>query len=159
MGGIVTGTPLLQAKNITQCFQVPRKGGGHSKLVAINDTCVDLYAGETLAIVGESGCGKTTLARAISWLIPPTSGRVNLDGSELGQLSKAELRLTRRQIQMIFQDPYGSLNPRKPVGTSIAEPLLIHQVGTKKDRLNKVAALMEAVGLRPEDANRYPHQF
>jgi oligopeptide/dipeptide ABC transporter ATP-binding protein len=158
-GGAMTGSPLLQAKNITQKFRIPRRGGGYSDLTAVNDTNLDLYAGETLAIVGESGCGKTTLARAISWLVPPTSGSVHLESIELGKLSKSDLRQTRRNIQMVFQDPYGSLNPRQPIGAAISEPLSIYRIGTSRSRRDKVAALMEAVGLRPEDANRYPHQF
>jgi oligopeptide/dipeptide ABC transporter ATP-binding protein len=156
---VMTGSPLLQAKNVTQEFRIPRRGGGYSNLIAVSDTSLDLFAGETLAIVGESGCGKTTLARAISWLVPPTSGSVHLEGIEIGKLSKADLRQTRRNIQMIFQDPYGSLNPHQPIGTAISEPLAIHRIGTSRSRRDKVAALMESIGLRPEDANRYPHQF
>jgi oligopeptide/dipeptide ABC transporter ATP-binding protein len=147
--------PLLQAKAITHRFPVS-KG---QNLVAVNNAYLDLYAGETLAIVGESGCGKTTLARAVSWLVPPTGGSVHLEGVALGQLTKKELRHTRREIQMVFQDPYGSLNPRQPVGAAIAEPLTIHRIGTVRERADKVAALMESVGLRPDDVNRYPHQF
>ena len=157
MMGIVTSwVPLLRARDITQRFRVLRRSGGHSELMAVNNVDVDLYAGETLAIVGESGCGKTTLARAVSWLVPPSSGKVHLEGRDLGQLSKNELRQTRRQIQMVFQDPYGSLNPRQPVGAAIAEPLIIHGIGSHRE---KVARLMESVGLRPDDHNRYPHQF
>jgi len=148
-------TPLLQARAITQRFPISNS----QNLVAVNNADLDLYAGETLAIVGESGCGKTTLARAISWLVPPTGGSVHLGGMELGRLSKNELRNARQQIQMVFQDPYGSLNPRQPVGAAIAEPLTIHRIGTTRERAEKVAALMEAVGLRPDDVNRYPHQF
>ena len=147
--------PLLQARAITHRFPV-----SHGRnLVAVNNADLDLYAGETLAIVGESGCGKTTLARAVSWLVPPTGGSVHLEGVELGKLSKKDLRHARQEIQMVFQDPYGSLNPRQPVGAAIAEPLTIHRIGTARERTEKVAALMESVGLRPDDVNRYPHQF
>jgi peptide/nickel transport system ATP-binding protein/oligopeptide transport system ATP-binding protein len=155
----MTSSPLIQVKGITKKFRVPRRGGGYSNLTAVNNISLNLYAGETLAIVGESGCGKTTLAHAIPWLVPPTSGSVLLESIELGKLSKSDLRQTRRNIQMVFQDPYGSLNPRQPIGAAISEPLAIYRIGTSYSRRDKVAALMEAVGLRPEDANRYPHQF
>ncbi|MEQ8194884.1 MAG: ATP-binding cassette domain-containing protein [Rhodospirillales bacterium] len=152
---IMDHTPLLEAKNLSVHFKA-----GHNKTVrAVHDVSLDLKSGTTLALVGESGCGKTTLVRALSLLIPPTSGTVTFEGKDITQFSRRRLRPLRRRIQMVFQDPYSSLNPRMPVSGLIAEPLVIHNIGTRKERRDRVASLLEAVGLQPDIMNRYPHQF
>ena len=115
--------------------------------------------GETLGIVGESGCGKSTLARVITRLLEPTSGTVRFDGRDISRLSQDELRPVRREVQMIFQDPYASLNPRKRVGFIVSEPLEVHRIGTDAERKRRVQDLLEVVGLNPEHYNRFPHEF
>jgi len=122
---------------------------------------VDLFIrqGETLGLVGESGCGKSTLGRLILRLEEPTEGQIFFEGEEIGLYDSKRIRQLRRQMQIIFQDPYSSLNPRKTVGLIIEEPLIVHRVGSKKDRKDHVQRLMEVVGLRIEHMNRYPHEF
>jgi oligopeptide/dipeptide ABC transporter ATP-binding protein len=115
--------------------------------------------GETLGIVGESGCGKSTLARVIMRLLEPTSGSVRFDGKDITELSQRDLRAFRRELMMIFQDPYASLNPRKRVGFIVSEPLEIHGLGTEAERKRRVQDLLEVVGLNPEHYNRFPHEF
>jgi oligopeptide/dipeptide ABC transporter ATP-binding protein len=133
------------------------KGGG--TLPAVRDVSFTQSQGETLGVVGESGCGKSTLARLLLHLTPPSDGAVYVDGDALGALTPAELRRKRRDMQMIFQDPQASLDPRMRVGDLLAEPLIIHRIGTKPERQRKVAELCALVGL-PEDApKRYPHEF
>src|SRR5262249_20801345 len=110
-------------------------------------------------LVGESGCGKSTTARLIARLIDPTSGQIVFDGEDITTASRRKLRPFRRDVQVIFQDPYSSLNPRRPVGTIIAEPLRIHRLGSKIARRRRVREVMDVVGLNPEHYNRYPHEF
>src|SRR6476619_5051175 len=127
---------------------------------AVDGVSFDVMRGETLGIVGETGCGKSTTARLIMRLLEPTSGEVLFDGEDITRLKGAQLKALRREAQMIFQDPYSSLNPRKTVGSIIAEPFRIH--GRKEgdvERRRAVQALMEMVGLNPEHYNRYPHEF
>jgi oligopeptide transport system ATP-binding protein len=127
---------------------------------AVDGVSLELYKGETLGIVGESGCGKSTLARVLMGLIPATSGSVKLEGEELVGMKPSRLRQIRRDVQIIFQDPYSSLDPRMTVGKIIGEPFEIHRgVAPKGDRRRKVRELLEVVGLSPEHINRYPHQF
>ena len=159
-GGAVV-THLVEVRDLVKHFPVHR--GFLRRQVgavrAVDGVTFQLREGETLGLVGESGSGKSTLGRLILGLEPLTSGAVSFRGTALSDLSPAELRAQRRHMQMIFQDPYASLNPRIPVGRAIAEPLRIHGVGSTEDRARRVAALLERVGLDPGAAPRYPHEF
>lgn len=126
---------------------------------AVDDVSFVLQGGETLGVVGESGCGKSTLARVLLRLIAPTSGSVFLDGVDLGQLPRRSLRAKRKEMQMIFQDAYASLDSRQKIGNIIAEPLVVHHMGNRAARREKVAELLALVGLEPDAAYRYPHEF
>jgi peptide/nickel transport system ATP-binding protein len=154
--------PLLEVKNL--CTWFPISHGLFSKATsfvkAVNDITFNVYPGETLGLVGESGCGKSTLGRSILRLTEPTSGEVIYDHKELLKLSREELRKTRKDIQIIFQDPYSSLNPRLTVGNAIMEPLQVHHVyNNDKQRKEHVMSLLQKVDLRPEHFDRYPHEF
>ncbi|MFQ3580834.1 MAG: oligopeptide/dipeptide ABC transporter ATP-binding protein [Chloracidobacterium sp.] len=146
--------PLLQVEQLVKHFPV---SGGVVK--AVDDVSFTLHPGETFGLVGESGCGKTTIGRAILRLIEPSGGRVVFDGRDLLRLRPAELRQARRDMQIVFQDPYASLNPRMRIGDAIAEPLVIHGIGDKASRRERVAELLRVVGLDPDYATRYPHEF
>ena len=127
---------------------------------AVDGITFDIHRGETLGLVGESGCGKSTTGRALLQLYEPTEGQVLLDGEhDLTQVKGEELRRMRRRMQMIFQDPYASLNPRMPVGTIVREPLEVHGLGSPAERLSRVQELLEIVGMNPYFVNRYPHEF
>jgi len=126
---------------------------------AVDGVSFDVYQGETLGLVGESGCGKSTTGRTVLQLYRPTSGSVRFDGVDLVNLKGEELRLMRRKMQMIFQDPYASLNPRMTVGEIVGEPLVVHKIASQKEIEDRVANLLELVGLNPSFANRYPHEF
>jgi oligopeptide transport system ATP-binding protein len=126
---------------------------------AVDDISFEVHKGETLGLVGESGCGKSTTGRTILQLYKPTSGKVYFEGTELNTLKGADMRHMRRKMQMIFQDPYASLNPRMLVGDIIGEPLVIHNVAQGKEVLDRVEQLLGLVGLNPSFANRYPHEF
>lgn len=126
---------------------------------AVDDVSFELYEGETLGIVGESGCGKSTTGRAIMRLHEPTDGQVTFDGVELTKLNSEQMRKVRREIQMVFQDPYASLNPRHTVEKILEEPLIVHGIGNAKERKKKVHEYLEIVGLSSYHAKRYPHQF
>jgi oligopeptide transport system ATP-binding protein len=156
------GELLLRAEHVTKHFPV-RKGILFQREVArvhaVDDVSIELRAGETLGLVGESGCGKSTLARCIARLFPLTSGTVVFEGQDISRLSRRKLRPVRRELQLVFQDPYASLNPRKRVGAIIANPLRIHKRGNRKEIRQRVAELLELVGLSPEHINRYPHEF
>jgi oligopeptide transport system ATP-binding protein len=148
--------PLLEVEDLTKHF---RAKGGTGSVQAVNGVSLTLRRGETLGIVGESGCGKSTLARLILRLIEPTRGRVRFAGEDLLALPLAELRARRRDMQLIFQDPYASLDPRHTVGAIVAEPLAIHGIGNRKDRRDRVATLLTTVGLDADAMKRYPHEF
>jgi oligopeptide/dipeptide ABC transporter ATP-binding protein len=136
-------------------------GGSKSKVVrAVTDVSLDIHRGETLGLVGESGCGKSTLGRTILRLLDPTAGTITFGDTEITRLSQRELRPLRRQMQMIFQDPYASLNPRMTIGDAIGEPLVIHDLATSRaDRERRVKELLDKVGLPATAARRYPHEF
>jgi peptide/nickel transport system ATP-binding protein len=154
--------PLLEISNLCTWFPV-RHGlfGQPADIVkAVDNVSFKLYPGETLGLVGESGCGKTTLGRSILRLVEPTGGSITFEGQDITHLKNSELRKLRRQIQLIFQDPYSSLNPRLTVGNALMEPLQVHQVfNSGSQRLAHVQHLLELVGLKPEHLNRYPHEF
>jgi phosphonate C-P lyase system protein PhnK len=143
-------TPLLEVESLVKHFGDVR---------AVDGVSLTLCPGETLALVGESGCGKSTLGRCILRLVEPTSGRVRFLGRDVLGLPRGELRDLRRQMQIVFQDPFAALNPRMTVGQSVAEPLLVHRLCRKDEFPKLVAGLLEMVGLRPEHAGRYPHEF
>ncbi len=148
--------PLLEVENLTKHF---RARGGAASVQAVNGVSLHLERGETLGIVGESGCGKSTLARLILRLIEPTAGSVRFAGEDLLALPLSELRSRRRNMQLIFQDPYASLDPRLTVGAIIGEPLAIHGIGGRKQRRDRVAELLGTVGLEADAMKRYPHEF
>lgn len=152
---------LLEVKNLNMHF--PIRGGllkrkvGH--VYAVNDVSFQLEAGETFGVVGESGCGKSTLGRTIVRLYDPTSGSVNFNGVDIASLRKKGLKDFRRQIQMIFQDPYASLNPRMTIASILEEPFSLHGLGNSAERKQKVKDLVTLVGLRVTDINKFPHEF
>ncbi|RZK58813.1 MAG: ABC transporter ATP-binding protein [Pedobacter sp.] len=159
---LYTQKPLLQVQNL--CTWYPIKKGLFGKTTsyvkAVDDISFEVFPGETLGLVGESGCGKTTLGRSILRLVEPTSGKVIFDGTDLTTLGKADLRKMRKDVQIIFQDPYSSLNPKITVGNAIMEPLQVHHVfKTDKERKAHVLNLLEKVNLNPEHFDRYPHEF
>lgn len=147
---------LVKHFPITQGIVIQRQVGA---VHAVDGVSFDVYKGETLGLVGESGCGKSTTGRTILQLYRPTSGEVLFEGRNLVDLKGEELRKTRRRMQMIFQDPYASLNPRMTVGEIIGEPMLIHRTHTAQEIQDRVADLLALVGLNPAFANRYPHEF
>jgi peptide/nickel transport system ATP-binding protein len=154
--------PLLQVKGLSTWFRVKSGIFGQSANVvkAVNDVSFEVYPGETLGLVGESGCGKTTLGRSILRLIEPTAGSIYFEGNDLRKLGKTDLRAIRRDIQIIFQDPYSSLNPRLTVGESIMEPLQVHNLyNNNTEQKHRVMELLERVNLQPDHFNRYPHEF
>jgi oligopeptide/dipeptide ABC transporter ATP-binding protein len=151
----MTNQNLVEVSNLTKHFPASNK-----QLVrAVDGVSFVIRRGETFGLVGESGCGKTTVGRCLLRLIEPTGGEVRFDGRNLTELNRTELRGLRRRMQIIFQDPYSSLNPRMKVGQIIAEPLVVHGSGSKAEQREKVAELLRVVGLDPDYANRYPHQF
>jgi oligopeptide/dipeptide ABC transporter ATP-binding protein len=126
---------------------------------AVDDVSFTIRRGETLGVVGESGCGKSTMARCVARLLDPTGGTITFDGLDITRLSRSEMRPVRRDMMMVFQDPYASLNARKRVGFIVGEPLEVHGIGTDAERKRRVQELLEIVGLNPEHYNRFPHEF
>ena len=152
---------ILEAKNIVKQYtqRSGRFGFGQTKIKALNNVSVCLKKGSTLAVVGESGSGKSTLARCLLQLQAFESGEVLFNGQSLSSLDSKQLRQARQNLQMIFQDPFASLNPRMRVGDIVGEGLLIHSLGSQQERLQKVHRMLERVGLSVDDAKKYPHQF
>ncbi|UCD97982.1 MAG: dipeptide ABC transporter ATP-binding protein [Chloroflexota bacterium] len=152
---------LLKVKNLVKYF--PVRGGILKRIVAwvqaVDDVSFTIHRGETLGLVGESGCGKSTVGNCILRLIEPTSGTVELNGSNIYELNSNELKLMRRNMQVIFQDPYSSLNPRKPIGDSILAGLRIHNIGKGNEQVDIMNSMLEKVGLDPYYSHRYPHEF
>jgi peptide/nickel transport system ATP-binding protein/oligopeptide transport system ATP-binding protein len=155
--------PLVQVRGLVKHFPI-RRGVLFQRKVgavqAVDGLDFEVRRGETLGLVGETGCGKSTTARLITRLLEPTSGEIRFDGEDITGLKGARLKALRREMQMIFQDPYSSLNPRRTVGSAIAQPFAIHGLlESKSERRRAVQELMEMVGLNPEHYNRYPHEF
>jgi ABC-type glutathione transport system ATPase component len=148
-------TRVLEVEHLVKRFPV----GGGRKVHAVEDVSLTLEKGETLALVGESGCGKTTLANLVMRLHAPDSGRISLSGTDITYLSARALRPHRRQMQMVFQDPFASLNPRHTVGRAVGDPMRIHRVGKEDTTRERIAELFELVGLSADDMTKYPHQF
>jgi len=154
--------PLVRVKNLKKYFPIHGGvlGGVIAWVKAVDEISFDIYEGETLGLVGESGSGKTTVGKTILQLYRPTDGEVYFEGKLINNLRGEELRRLRRDMQIIFQDPYGSLNPRMPISEIIGEPLVVHKlVKSRKEMLDRVVEVMELVGLRSEYLNRYPHEF
>ena len=151
---------VLQAQALTRHYRV---GQGlfkpHATVKALDGVSFTVQRGRTLAVVGESGCGKSTLARQLTLIEPPTSGALLLDGQDAASASTAQLKALRQRVQMVFQNPYASLNPRKTIAAALAEPLLINTALDAAQRKDRVLQMIERVGLRPEHAQRYPHMF
>jgi oligopeptide/dipeptide ABC transporter ATP-binding protein len=153
--------PILVAEHVAKHYSL--KGAGFSRRTgrvrAVEDVSLSVTAGEVFGLVGESGCGKSTLGRALLRLEDPTAGRVFFNGADIAAFDRVRLKQFRREAQIIYQDPYSSLNPRRQIGDLVAEPLDIHGVGTPAERREKVAWLLKVVGLLPEHGRRYPHEF
>lgn len=147
---------LVSVRDLVKHFPVE---GSDDVVRAVDGVTFQIFAGETLGLVGESGCGKSTVGRCLLRLIEPTAGHVNFQGRDILALDKKELRQMRREMQIIFQDPYASLNPRMTIGDIVGEPLVIHNEGSKNDRRDRVAQLLRRVGLDPDYMNRYAHEF
>ncbi|WP_415844685.1 peptide ABC transporter ATP-binding protein [Stutzerimonas zhaodongensis] len=151
---------VLSARELTRHYEISRGLFKPNATVrALNGVSFELQAGETLAVVGESGCGKSTLARALTLIEEPTSGSLQIAGQEVAGADKAQRKQLRRDVQMVFQNPYASLNPRQKIGDQLAEPLVINTGLSRSERRERVQSMMQQVGLRPEHYQRYPHMF
>ncbi len=147
--------PVLQVQNLFKHYT----GKNGNRLIAVNDVSFSIDKGEVLGIVGESGCGKSTLGRTVLRLVEATSGKIAYSGQDLATLKGAELKTLRKDAQIVFQDPFGALNPQHTVSRVIAEPLLVHKLGNRKQRLSRVAELLELVGMPTDAGKKYPHEF
>jgi oligopeptide transport system ATP-binding protein len=161
-GGIMSEqSPLLEVTDLVKHY--PVRAGVLRRSVAtvhaVDGVSFNLGKGETLGLVGESGCGKSTVARSVLRLVEPTSGQIRIDGTDITHLSKSELRPVRRAMQIVFQDPFASLNPRMTAGDIVGEPLAVHGLGGSEEQRQRVATLFQQVGLRPDQMRNYPHQF
>src|SRR5437879_1390557 len=160
--GGVRGDELLVVEDLKKHFAVTRGIIFQKQIAAVkagDGVTFTVNAGETLGVVGESGCGKSTMARCVMRLLDPTEGKIVFDGRDITHLSRAQMRPIRREMMMIFQDPYASLNPRKRVGFIVAEALEVHKIGTESETKKRVQELLDIVGLNPEHYNRFPHEF
>ena len=159
--GATAAEPLLSVKNLSKRFPVGKTffGKPNKWVHAVNNVSFDIMPGETFSLVGESGCGKSTTSRLINRLITPDEGQIIFDGQDIAKISAKEMRPLRSKMQMVFQDPYGSLNPRMKVQDIIAEPLLVHTNLSSGERLKRVHELLEVVGLPATHGERYPHEF
>ena len=159
--GDVMSEPLLSVRNLKKYF--PMRAGVLSRKIgdvkAVDGVSFDVFKGQTLGLVGESGCGKTTTGRCIIRLTEATEGSITFQGKDVRAMRGAELKAYRRDVQVIFQDPYASLNPRMTIGEIVGEPLTIHNISTPRERLASAKELLDVVGLNPEHINRYPHEF
>lgn len=156
--GLVSTTQqqLVTVRHLVKHFPVE---GSDDVVRAVDDISFEILRGETLGLVGESGCGKSTVGRCLLRLIEPTAGQIDFDGRNVLSLNRSDLRDLRREMQIVFQDPYASLNPRMRVGDIVGEPLVIHKIGTKNERRERVGELLRRVGLDPDYRKRYPHEF
>ncbi|NOU95716.1 dipeptide ABC transporter ATP-binding protein [Paenibacillus sp. LMG 31456] len=150
---------LMEVKNLKKHFPVKSGFSKKAMVKAVDGLEFTVYEGETLSIVGESGCGKSTMGRCLLRLIEPTEGQILFEGQDLMQLSPEEMRLRRRDMQLVFQDPFSSLNPRKTIRQILMEPLIVHNIGNTAEKKAKVEWIIEKVGLSPDYLNRYPHEF
>jgi len=153
---------LLEVRELVKLFPVASGvvlGRERGQVHAVDGVSFEIPRGGTLGLVGESGCGKTTVARLVTRLLEPTSGRVRFDGRDITHSKARALRPLRREMQIVFQDPYSSLNPRRTVGAIVAEPLRLQHIGTRQERRARVREMLDVVGLNPEHYNRYPHEF
>jgi len=158
----MSAQPIIRAESLRKSFRGPSLGigRGHAELRAVDGVTLEVMPGETLGLVGESGCGKSTLGRLLLRLQEPTSGRIYFEGQDITGLSQSALRPFRSRMQVVFQDPYSSLNPRMTVQAALSEALRVHGiVGSKSEEQQRIATLLERVGLRPEHMRRYPHEF
>ena len=157
----MTARPLLSVRGLRKTFAAGSGGAfkRRSTILAVDDLDFDIKQGETLGLVGESGCGKSTTGRLVLRLLEPTAGTVTFDGQDLSVLAAAEMRALRKRIQIVFQDPFGALNPRMTVGELIIEPLIVHSVGDAVAREQKLRVLLDRVGLSAWHAGRFPHEL
>ena len=161
MAATETKQPIMRIKNLVKEFPIKIGAFGEKSAIvhAIDGVSFDIYKGETLGLVGESGCGKSTTGFTLLQLYRPTSGTVEYEGVDLSKLKEKELRGVRKNVQIVFQDPYSTLNPRMTIGEALAEPMRVHKICPDKEIQSKVAHLITDVGLNPNVANRYPHEF
>lgn len=153
--------PLLKVRNLATRFDIHGGtfGGVSGRVHAVENVSFDIWQGETLSLVGESGCGKSTTGRSLLRLVEPSAGQVLMDGTDMASLDRSRLRRMRKRMQMIFQDPVSSLNARMTIGDAIAEPFMVHRMGSRREAREKTAWLLDRVGLRPDMAGRFPHEF
>jgi len=160
---VSSAEPLMEVRDLQKHFSLTRgvvRARKAGAVKAVDGVSFEVLKGETLGIVGETGCGKSTTARLMMRLLEPTAGTVRFEGEDITHLKGGKLKTVRRELQMVFQDPYSSLNPRKTVGSIVGEPFAIHGLyGDRGERRGKVKELMDTVGLNPEHYNRYPHEF